>query len=145
MDKAQFLPTRNQHNGATPWKLCANRNSWARVLWSLAYSPFSSFEEESLLVLHNKEMLYLSGTSTAMITVKIRYAWTKRACMKTACCSRQCVPGRWAFSRIINTIKKNKPSTCGHQRFNDESKNNKKSLKKKRLDSSSSTVWKDQG
>lgn len=127
-DKAQFLPSRNQQNGAIPWKLCANCNSWARVLWSLAYLPFSSFEEESQLVLYNKEMLYLSRTSTEMITMRIPYAWTEHACMKTACCSRQCIPGRRAFSRIINTIKKNKPSTCGHQIFNDESKNNKKSF-----------------
>ena len=74
MNKAQFLLSRNQQNGAIPWKLCANRNSRARVLWYLAYLPISSFEEESQLVLCNKEMLYLSRSSTEMITVKIPYA-----------------------------------------------------------------------
>lgn len=72
MDKAQFLPSRNQQNGAIPSGSCVLIVIHEHMYFGpLPIYSFSSFEEESQLVLYNKEMLYLSRTSTEMITVRI--------------------------------------------------------------------------
>lgn len=55
MDEALSLPARKSLSGGILKKLCANCNLLACTLLSLAYLPLSSFEEETQVVLYNKE------------------------------------------------------------------------------------------